>query len=47
LGDVVAQALLDLVDWRRRVGGLYRISGEDAHEKFRRGRDELFKTHPQ
>jgi uncharacterized protein (DUF1684 family) len=47
LGDLVAQALLDLVDWRRRVGGLYRISGEDAHEKFRRGRDELFKTHRQ
>ena len=47
MGEVVAQALLDLVDWRRRVGDLYRMSGEVAHEKFRRGRDELFKTHPQ
>jgi uncharacterized protein len=47
LGEVVAQALLDLVDWRRRVGDLYRIRGTDAHERFRRGRDELFKTHPQ
>jgi uncharacterized protein len=47
LGEVVAQALLDLLDWRRRVGDLYRIRGSDAHERFRRGRDELFKTHPQ
>ena len=47
MGEVVAQPLLDLVDWRRRVGDLYRIRGADAHERFRRGRDELFKTHPQ
>ena len=47
MGEVVAQALLDLVDWRRQVGDLYRLSGEDAHERFRRGRDELFKAHPQ
>jgi uncharacterized protein (DUF1684 family) len=44
---VVAQALLDLVDWRRRVGDLYRIRGADALDDFRRGRDDLFKTHPQ
>jgi uncharacterized protein (DUF1684 family) len=44
---VVAQALLDLVDWRRRVGDLYRIRGTDAMHDFRRGRDDLFKTHPQ
>jgi uncharacterized protein (DUF1684 family) len=44
---VVAEALIDLVDWRRRVGDLYRIRGEDALERFRQGRDELFKTHPQ
>jgi len=44
---VVAPALLDLVDWRRRVGDLYRIRGTDAMEQFRRGRDHLFKTHPQ
>ncbi|HEY2597924.1 MAG TPA: DUF1684 domain-containing protein [Candidatus Dormibacteraeota bacterium] len=44
---MVAQALLDLVDWRRRVGDLYRIRGADALQEFRRGRDDLFKTHPQ
>lgn len=38
---------LDLVDWRRRVGDLYRTSGPEAHEAFRKGRDQLFKTHPQ
>ena len=41
------QGLLDLVDWRRRVGDLYRIGGPDALTKFRDGRDRLFKTHPQ
>jgi len=40
-------ALLDLVDWRRRVGNLYRVKGDDAVERFRAGRDELFGTHPQ
>ena len=40
-------ALLDLVDWRRRVGDLYRIGGPDALEKFREGRNRLFKSHPQ
>jgi uncharacterized protein len=44
---VVAQALLNLVEWRRRVGDLYRIRGADALDQFRRGRDHLFKTHPQ
>jgi len=44
---VVAQALLDLVDWRRRVGDLYRVRGTDALQQFKRGRDELFRTHPQ
>lgn len=43
----MTQALLDLVDWRRRVGDLYRMRGAGALEQFRRGRDELFKTHPQ
>ena len=47
MGDVVAEPLIDLVDWRRRVGDLYRIRGDDALERFRQGRDELFKTHPQ
>jgi hypothetical protein len=42
-----AQAYLDLVDWRRRVGDLYRITGPDALAQFRTGRDELFRTHPQ
>jgi uncharacterized protein (DUF1684 family) len=39
--------LLDLVDWRRRVGDLYRTGGPDALQTFREGRDRLFKTHPQ
>ena len=47
MGKVVDQALLDLVDWRRRVGGLYRIRGTNALHDFRRMRDDLFKTHPQ
>jgi uncharacterized protein (DUF1684 family) len=42
-----SQAALDLVDWRRRVGDLYRISGPDAIARFRQGRDQLFRTHPQ
>jgi uncharacterized protein (DUF1684 family) len=47
LTDAETQAYLDLVDWRRRVGDLYRISGPDALTRFRAGRDELFRTHPQ
>lgn len=38
---------LDLLDWRRRVGDLYRLRGDDALDRFRAGRDELFRTHPQ
>ncbi len=41
------QPYLDLADWRRRVGNLYRLSGPDALTRFRHGRDELFRTHPQ
>jgi uncharacterized protein len=41
------QAFLDLVDWRRRVGDLFRLSGDDALTRFRAGRDVLFRTHPQ
>lgn len=41
------QELLDLADWRRRVGDLYRISGPDAIDRFRQGRDQLFRDHPQ
>src|SRR3989442_7965408 len=40
------QPYLDLAEWRRRVGDLYRLSGPDALARFRRGRDELFRTHP-
>jgi len=29
------------------VGDLYRLSGPDALERFRQGRDDLFRTHPQ
>ena len=42
-----AQSYLDLADWRRRVGDLFRLGGPDALEKFRSGRDELFRVHPQ
>ena len=42
-----AQAALDLVDWRRRVGDLYRATGPGALTEFRRGRDMLFNSHPQ
>lgn len=40
---------LDLVDYRRRVGDLYRTPGEGAEAcaRFRRLRDELFRSHPQ
>ncbi len=41
------QGLLDLVDWRRRVGDLYRTGGLDALTRFREGRDRLFRSHPQ
>lgn len=41
------QRLVDLVGWRRSVGNLYRLAGPDAVERFRRGRDELFRNHPQ
>lgn len=41
------QGYLDLVDWRRRVGDLYRVARSDGIEAFRRGRDELFAGHPQ
>ncbi|HEX9561149.1 MAG TPA: DUF1684 domain-containing protein [Candidatus Dormibacteraeota bacterium] len=40
-------ALFDLVDWRRRVGDIYRIGGPDALAQFREGRDRLFRSHPQ
>jgi uncharacterized protein (DUF1684 family) len=38
---------IQLADWRRRVGNLYRIRGEDSLTHFRAGRDDLFRTHPQ
>jgi uncharacterized protein (DUF1684 family) len=41
------QELIDLVDWRRRVGDLYRIGGAEAIHEFRRRRDDLFRSHPQ
>jgi uncharacterized protein len=39
--------LLDLVDWRRRVGDLYRVRGDDAIAEFRRRRNELLRNHSQ
>jgi len=47
LTELAAQPYLDLADWRRRVGDLYRLSGPDALRRFRQGRDDLFRTHPQ
>ena len=47
MGEDELQALIDLVDWRRRVGDLYRLGGPDAMAEFRSGRDLLFKHHPQ
>ena len=41
------QPYIDLADWRRHVGDLYRITGPDALTRFRQGRDDLFRTHPQ
>jgi len=43
---------LELVDWRRRVAALYAaVRAEDdprcGHERWRQGRDELFRSHPQ
>src|ERR671911_1694603 len=41
---------LDLDDWRRRVALLYLsdpAEGEEGAAAFRRGRDELFRDHPQ
>ncbi|MGH3254172.1 MAG: DUF1684 domain-containing protein [Streptosporangiaceae bacterium] len=45
-------AELELVSWRRMVSELYAaVRAEDdprtGHELWRRGRDELFRTHPQ
>jgi uncharacterized protein len=47
MAQVQVQPYLDLADWRRRVGDLYRLSGPDALVRFRQGRDDLFRTHPQ
>jgi uncharacterized protein len=43
---------LELADWRRRVSGLYaevrdERDAERGHWLWRRGRDELFRSHPQ
>jgi uncharacterized protein len=41
---------LELADWRRRVAELYLAEprqGPEGAEAFRRGRDELFRSHPQ
>lgn len=42
-----ARADLELADWRRRVGDLYRLQGEGALPGWRQGRDRLFASHPQ
>ena len=43
---------LELADWRRRVAAVYAaVRAEDdprrGHERWRQGRDELFRSHPQ
>ena len=45
--DADPQSLLDLVDWRRRVGDLWRLASQDGPTAFRAGRDDLFRDHPQ
>ena len=47
MNETELQGLVDLVDWRRRVGDLFRSGGPDAIAEFRTGRDRLFKSHPQ
>ncbi len=44
---LTAQVDLELADWRRRVGDLYRLRGPDPLKAWREGRDRLFATHPQ
>ena len=41
------QEAIDLADWRRHVGNLYRLRRKDVIAEFRRKRDDLFKTHAQ
>jgi uncharacterized protein (DUF1684 family) len=47
MGDPGAQNYLDLVDWRRRVGDLYRLADRDGLAAFRAARDSLFLSHSQ
>ncbi|GAC1328312.1 MAG: DUF1684 domain-containing protein [Candidatus Dormibacteria bacterium] len=47
MGAEDPQGLLDLVDWRRRVGDVYRGSRRGGLEAFRSERDRLFGEHPQ
>ena len=47
MARATVEPFLDLADWRRRVGDLYRLSGPDVLTRFRHGRDDLFRTHPQ
>ena len=47
MAQAPVQPYLDLAAWRRRVGDLYRLSGPDVLIRFRHGRDDLFRTHPQ
>ncbi len=49
---VIGEQELELVSWRREVSELYAaVRAEDdprrGHERWRRGRDELFRSHPQ
>ncbi len=44
---ITAQVDIELADWRRRIGDLYRVRGQDPLKAWREGRDRLFATHPQ
>jgi uncharacterized protein (DUF1684 family) len=41
------QPYLDLVDWRRRIGDMYRLGRRSGINGFRSAKDELFREHPQ
>src|SRR4051794_20106557 len=51
-GEAAGVAAVQLADWRRRVSAIYaEVRAEPdpatAHARWRAGRDELLRTHPQ
>ena len=47
MGAEDLQGYIDLVDWRRRIGDVYRASRQGGVDAFRSERDRLFREHPQ